>query len=199
MKSSKPNNIYKIVILFIVGIIQLSCLSNHSKPSQVDISVLENLTNYPMYSIEELKERFAKLEYKEGVRDFRSHVWKGDVGRSWVYSYSTPIVNHVYLWIYDNSKNAKNHFEKYDKNSHKRLENRIVEISENVEIILWHSVMYRGADNFYGYDDVRHLYTCIRIGNIIIDLYENYYENETLEKGMPTTNNIEMIYKVLIE
>ena len=196
MKDIKPNNIIKITFLCILCFIHISCVSFHSNPSKVNISSLKYLVNYPMYNLEELKERLDKLEIIDGVSNFRNHEWKGDVGRSWVYNYYTPIVNRVYIWIYDNSENAKNHFEKWDKKAHEKLKNNIIIISEDIDVILWYSYPIRDEYLYYMYDV---LYTCIRIGNIIINLDEIVDKNEKNKNGIPTTQNIEMICQVLIE
>jgi len=172
----------------------MGCLSIDSKPSLVDFSSLEQIKNYPMYSLEELNIRFEKLNYIEGIRNFNGHVWKGDIGRSWVYSYDSQ-GGEVYLWIYDNSDNAKNNFEKWEKNSHKRLRKNIVKISEDIDIILWNSDPIRDEYFSYIYDV---LYTSIRIGNIIITLDERFYRNEHEHSGKTTTMNIEMICQLLM-
>jgi hypothetical protein len=150
-----------------------------------------------MYGLEELKGRFEKLKDKEGVSNFDGFGWRGlDDGGIWTYHYFTPIVNTVYLRIFDNSDYAKNYFEIWQKNSHEGLENRIEKISEDIDVILWHSKMYRDE---YGFYTGTALYTCIRIGNIVINLSEHYKKSKTKKNGIPTTKNIEMICQVLTE
>jgi len=172
----------------------MGCHSIGSKPSLVDFSSLEKIKSYPMYSLEELNRRFEKLNDIEGVRNFDSHIWKGDIGRSWVYRYDLQ-GSRIYLWIYDNSDNAKNNFEKWQKNDHKRLKKNIVKMSEDIDIILWNSDPIRDEYFSYIYDV---LYTSIRIGNIIINLNETFYRKEHEHSGKRTTMNIEMICQILM-
>ena len=186
--------IFCLIMVCIFCMISINCHSIGSKPSLVNISSLGNIKNYPMYSLEELKERFEKINYMEGVMNFYGHDWKGDIGRSWVYSYYFQR-GHVYLWIYDNSDNAKNNFEKSKKNSHKGVMKRTEKMSEDIDVILWHSDPIRNEYFSYIYDV---LYTSIRIGNIIITLDERFYRNEYKQSGMVTTINIEMICQVLL-
>lgn len=185
-----------IVIIFCALLfILIRCLSIKSKPSQVDISSLESLKNHPLYSLEELKERFEKIKDMEGVRYFDGHAWKGDTGRTWVYSYLHSSVN-IHLWIYDNPYNSKNNFEIHRENDHKKLESKIVKISDDIDIILWNSDIIRNEYKFYVYDV---LYTNIRIGNFQITLSETFYQNKTKINGIPTTKSIEMICQLLME
>jgi len=196
MINNNRNYFLIILIINILCFIHISCLTYPSKPSQVDISSLEILVNYPMYNLDELKVRLNKLESKDGIRKFDNHEWRGDVGRTWVYSYYTTNVDGVYIWIYDNSDNAKNNFEKWTKNNHRGLRKKIIKISEVVEVILWDSDSIHGEFNYYIYDVI---YTSIKIGNMVINLDERFYRNETIANGTQTTENIKMICKVLME
>jgi hypothetical protein len=194
-----PIIICRVIVIYIFCIILIDCLSIGSKPSFVNISSLENIKNYPMYGLEELKERFEKIKYIEGIIKFDSHDWKGDIGRCWVYSYDLQREKrgHVSLWIYDNQDNAKNNFEKWEKTSHMGVLKRIEKVSEDIDVILWHSEPNRVY--FFSYVNDT-LYTSIRIGNIIITLDEYFYKykNEYEQSGMITTINIEIICKVLM-
>jgi len=196
MKMFFKSKLLLFSILTFNSLLFFSCPS-YSKPSQVDISSIYEILDYPNYNLEELKERFEKIQYEDGVWNFSGHAWTGDVGRSWVYNFYTPTVNSVYIWIYDNQFNAKNSFEWYRKNDHGRLRKKVINISDDIEIILWNSVMYRSACSFYVYNDQRHLYTCIRIGNVIYSFSEHFSARETKINGIPTSKNIEMICKAL--
>lgn len=187
--------------LFIVLFIKLFIfLIDFSTPSKVDISPLEQLATYQTYDLNELKERIATLEDMAGVEKFDSHKWGGDIGREWVfyyrmYNWDIPAIFYVYFSIYDNSENAKKRFE-WEKN-HAEGKKRIVKISEDIDVMLFNSIMYRNLDAFLAYSSQRDLNTYVRIGNVVLSFSED--SNIPRKIGALTSKNIELICQVLKE
>ena len=63
----------QISCISIIAIVMISCLSNYSTPSQVNINPFKQLEDYPMYNLNELIERFEKLKDIDGVKEFKSN------------------------------------------------------------------------------------------------------------------------------
>ena len=198
-------DVISILCICIIVIVMIGCLSNYSTPSQVNISPFKQLENYPLYNLNELIERFEKIKEVDGIKEFKSNYWVGDVGRKWLCRYvmyntsDIPISLRVSFQIYDNSENAKNTFDWRKKNLHAEIDKEIVKMSKDIDVLLWNSVMYRNEDTFFSYNDNRHLYTMVRIGNFLIDFRESYYASKTPKNGVLTSKNIELICWVLTE
>ncbi|MCL1852918.1 MAG: hypothetical protein FWF88_07785 [Peptococcaceae bacterium] len=167
-----------------------------SSPSQVSLAPLEQMAEYPAYSLEDLKDRIEGLQNIEDVKRLYGHQWAGDVGRVWVYHYDMsdrdiPASIGVYFWIFDNPTNAMNSFNR----SHPEKQKRVVTVSETIDVMLCHAVMYRNVDTFYSYDSQRSLYTCIRLGNMVISISEHLSEPRNI--GALTDKNLELICQAL--
>ena len=164
------------------------------KESGVNLFSLENFGEFNNYSFTELKERFYILNDMDGVRDFWFYDWAGTCG------FKTSIVNSTSIKIHPNSNDAKNSFrfqkEQYDTRWLYRIKYRVVEISEEIEVILCDS---KGLRDEYGWYIGDNLYTYIRIGNITVFFSEYFNRRNTKKNGIPTTNNINMICTVLMQ
>ena len=185
-----------LVIIFIV--IGWRLLENFSEPSQVDITPFEQIITKPLYEADEIEEKLETLKGMYGVGRFELLFFEASSnGLVWSCSYtmhnwSIPASVSVFFRTYDSVENAQKDFE-YEKNNRNKKE--IVEISENVDAVLFNSEMYRHVDQFYMYDDSRHINTALRIGNIRIDFLE--HESKLCEIGALTSKNIKMICDVL--
>ena len=186
------------VLIILVIVFGWRLLENFSEPSQVDITPFEQMITKPFYEADEIEEKLKILKGKYGVEDFNLMFSEansvGHVGSCsyTMHNWSIPASVDVFIRTYDSVENAQKDFE-YEKNNRNKKE--IVEISENVDAVLFNSEMYRHVDQFYMYDDGRHINTALRIGNIRIDFLED--ESKLCEIGALTSKNIKMICDVL--
>ena len=192
-----------VAVLILVAIISANVfMSDFSKPSEVDISPLEQTTVKTFYEAEEMKDFFEKLECRNGVVEFWSRISSEEdlllynvAGSCSYHMYNRDIPAEVYVSIdiYDSPDNACECMSRIvSRNKWKR---QTVKISENIDVILLYSTMYRSADQFFPYNDNRSVETYVRIGNIVIDFMEN--GDEVREIGVLTSKNIALICEIL--
>jgi len=176
-------------------------MSDFNKPSLVDISPLEKMEAKSFYNMEEIQKRLEKLKNVAGVNEFEppTLISTNPYGQIGFCGYNMknqeiPASIIVLIAVYDSSENAQDYFKTASLEKEKKQE---VKLSENIDAILFHSAMWRSADQFWSYDDNRYVNTYIRIGNIVINYME--CEDELCEIGALTNRNIEMVCQVLIE
>jgi len=191
---------YVIGYILLIILARIILLSGFSNPSRIDISPLGQLAAYKMCDLNELIAKVARLEAIDSVEQFNSQKWEGDVGREWacwykMYNWDIPASINVYFWIYDSSENARKSFNWEKKNKKERK--KIIKISENIDVMLCNSIMYRSTDTFLAYSSQRDISTYVRIGNIVLDYSEHL--SEPREIGVLTSKNIELICQVLTE
>ena len=187
--------------LFIVVALQLG-FGNFSWPSKVDISPLKQLEAKSLYSNDEFLELFGHLEYNSGVSSFEiSFPDDGDGSLNHAYGHISYIYSMgdsnasvmVSSAIYNSPEIACESFDQITKMNYERK--RIVKISDDIDVILYNSRMYRVVEQLALYDDNRSVNTKIRIGNIIIHFYEE--EKQKREIGALTSKNITLICEML--
>jgi len=181
-------------------------MSDFSKPSEVDISPIAALSDVSFYDIEGLCEKMGRLEAVDGIERFRIRFHEafsdGRVGEcSYTMSYrdipaSASGFVSVYISIYDIAENARKSYDINEKNT-LFSKKRNVTVSENIEAILFHSKLFRAADQLGMYSDKRKTETIILMGNILIDIWES--KNTSYEIGVLSSKNIAIICEVLFE
>jgi len=202
-KASFKIKLINMGLVLVVLFIFMTLLSNFSKPSQVDISPLEQITTKPFYEMDELKAKFAELESINGVFDFRLGFSTVDLnadGLTGSCSYTMrnsniPADVDVYFSTYNSTENTKELFNWERKHSDGRK--RAFKLSDDIDVLLCNSRTERVADQLYEYNGSRYVTTIIRIGNMVIHFLEA--ESVYTEIGALTSKNIKLICDVLQE
>ncbi|MCL2046694.1 MAG: hypothetical protein FWG88_09970 [Oscillospiraceae bacterium] len=184
--------------MLLVFLFYIFFISDYSSPSKVDISPLNQLFDYPMYDLDELKERIELLNDVDGVERFGGHSWRGGSGREWTYTYTMrnrgiPASVNISFYIFDTPENAMDLFTW--ERTHGGRKYRLVKISNTIDALLFHSVMYRDADTLFNANSRRHLYTYVRLGNMVIRFGENLSEPRNI--GQLTSKNLKLICDIL--
>ena len=202
--TTKARTIVRLINCCLVLVIVLLCvilLGDISKPPQVDITPLTQFAAKPFYDNDYLQDRFIILECTEGVyrTDFVSYSEPvnsdGLVGRG---SYNMnnsdiPASISVSMYIYSCAEDAITLF---NVQREWNLWKRVVKQFEDVDVLLCYSRTSRGVDTLYAYSGFRYENTYVRIGNIMINLYEE--ESNYTEIGALTSKNIKLICEVLL-
>ena len=176
-------------------------MSDFSKPSQVDIAPLEQLEAKSFYSKDEVKDLFKKLEYEKDVAEFQSRFSSEDelllynvLGGCSYQMYTSNANIYISIDIHDLAVNAQLSFNSAP--SYAIIKKReLIKISDEIDVILFYSAMYRASDQLLPYNDSRYVNTYIRIGNITIIFMET--ENVLDEIGALTSKNIELLCEML--
>ena len=197
----------KVILIVAAGIlIALStcCFSNCAfsdvkiiKSSPVNTSLLKPLADYPGYDLDELKARVESLSTFGRVQDLRGGAWTGDTGRVWQYEcgFSGADVN---IWIFDNSTNAKYAFDWDAENGSRSGKEKplLGALSRSAEYAKYPVIQYRDSEVLWIYENQKHLYTSVRLGNMIIDFSETSEDADYI--GTDTNEALAQIVKVLL-
>ena len=202
---SSGSNIGLKITLCIIGAVAISFLSfkvfmsNFEKSSRVDITPLAQLAAKSLYNKRDLEECIEKLSSLVDVERLRSHFGEANTDGLFgscsydMYNWDIPASVSVFISIFNTADNAQKRMEQ--KNDFIEGRREILSISENVDVILCHSRMYRSADTFLSYNDRRVVQTVVRSGNIVINFSEN--ESFPYEIGALTSKNIALLCELL--
>ena len=198
----KTKLIIGLIMVLLIGLLVGACFIFRSSgsrslgPSEVNISYLYQIIDYPMYEIDELQNRLNKIKENYGVINFEGKPWTvflsdDDLGRRWIYTYNMEsVVNSVQIGIFNNQQSAKNSFFWDIRNNRNKRKNKLIQISEYIDVVLWNVMQFYDE---YGSPINKVTYTDVRIGNIHI------YFKEYSENGLLTSDNIKYIVQVLME
>ena len=179
-------------------------------PSKVDITPLEQLAEYPMYSLDVLKERLETLGDVEEVEFFKSPGWEygysGDLIWDFRFNmYRLDIDDSIWasggsmsveINVHDGPESAVEWIESHENFYSENRKYRSVKISENVDVLLYHSFLRREAEFGYIYGDDRELNTYVRLENMVMCFREHSYAPRGI--GVLTSRSIELICQALL-
>jgi len=173
--------------MFVFAAFQLCIEYDFNKPSTVNVSPLKENHWKSFYSKKEVVDMVDSFKDHEGFRFDECYSWPFDKHDKLFISYSMGA--EIKIEIYNSTEEAQKSFS-IDKNGNNKKK-QYVQISKDIEVLLYNSLMNRPADQLCRIHKYRNIQTIITIGNIVIRIYEwRMYKNDV---GKATNKNIELI------